>query len=193
MVEMMNLKLSKGNKMEILDYQKLSKEERVQNLYSTIIPRPIAWIVTENGGVINIAPFSFYTGVSTTPPVVMVAIGNRKDGTPKDTLKNILETQKAVICTVSETQMEKMKLSGESLDFGVSEAEKFDIPTKRVLENFPPLIENSSSALFCKLHSKIEFEGNTTPIFLEVEYQIRDEKIDVIGRVGKTFATLKEI
>lgn len=186
----------------IVEYSQLSQKERINFIYSTVIPRPIAWIITEgNGGVINVAPFSFFSGISSSPPVVMVAIGNRKDGTPKDTLRNILESEKATICSVSESSLEKMKSSGISLPENISEAEEFEIELERVLENHPPIIKGVESAMFCKLHSKIDFKGNTTPIFLEIEkHFFKDEKfengilsLDVIGRIGQTFSKLEEI
>jgi flavin reductase (DIM6/NTAB) family NADH-FMN oxidoreductase RutF len=183
----------------IFDYSEISAGERTNLLYNSVIPRPVAWIVTEEGGVVNIAPFSFFTGVSSTPPVVMVAIGNRKDGSPKDTLRNIRNSQKATICTVSPEQMEKMKQSAESLEPTESEAEKFQIEVETAVKDFPPAIKGSDSAMFCTLHSEIDFEGNTTPLFLRVEKQKISDKsigensidIDVIGRVGKSYALLK--
>jgi len=185
----------------VVNYSKLSQKERVNLLYSTVIPRPIAWIVTEMEGVVNIAPFSFFTGVSSTPPVVIVAIGNRKDGTPKDTLRNILETKKATICSVSQKNLEKMKNTGTPLPENISEADEFDIEVEKIEDDYPPVIKGVESAFFCKLHSRIEFEGNTTPVFLEIEkHFFRDEKfqdgflsLDVIGRVGKTFAKLEKL
>ena len=56
----------------------------------TIIPRPIAWILTDNGDQsFNLAPFSFFNGVSSTPPLLSVSIGHKSDGTKKDTWLNI--------------------------------------------------------------------------------------------------------
>ena len=41
---------------------------------SCIIPRPIAWITTiSNNGEDNCAPYSFFNGVASDPPMVMFA------------------------------------------------------------------------------------------------------------------------
>jgi flavin reductase (DIM6/NTAB) family NADH-FMN oxidoreductase RutF len=131
----------------------------------------------------------------------MVAIGNRQDGTPKDTLRNIRNTKKATICVVNENYFEKMKSSAEPIPSHQSESEVFDIEVERVEHDFPPAIKGVESAMFCKLHSEIEFEGNTTPIFLEVVKHFVDDssmideslKLNLIGRIGKTFAKVIEI
>ena len=39
---------------------------------SCIVPRPIAWITTLSAdGVVNLAPFSFFNGIASDPPMVM--------------------------------------------------------------------------------------------------------------------------
>ena len=68
----------------------------------TVIPRPIAWIITKNNGIINIAPFSFFAPLSAQPATVVVSIGTKKDGSLKDTMANIQETKKCTICMVDE-------------------------------------------------------------------------------------------
>jgi len=52
---------------------------------ATILPRPIAWTSTLNeDGSANLAPFSFFTGVSADPPTCLICVARRKrqpDGT----------------------------------------------------------------------------------------------------------------
>ena len=111
-----------------------------------IIPRPIAWIVTE-GEVLNIAPFSYFTGLSSNPPTMIVSIGHRPDGTPKDTLRNLREHKKCVVCLVDEPHLEAMHYSSKGLDASQSEAEVFDIATQKVFDDFPPMVRCESSLL----------------------------------------------
>lgn len=66
------------------------------NPFNAIVtPRPIGWISTRGAdGSDNLAPYSFFNGVSYTPPQVMFASTGAKpdrDGT-KDSLSNIRET-----------------------------------------------------------------------------------------------------
>ncbi len=72
----------------------------------SIVPRPIAWIVTDDDGVLNAAPFSLYIPISTNPALVIVAIGKKDDGSPKDSLANILKTKKATICFPNKDNVE---------------------------------------------------------------------------------------
>ena len=187
----------------IVDFKEASSETKVNLMYSTVIPRPIAWIITEskNEKIVNIAPFSFYSGVSSEPPVLMVSIGHKKDMIPKDTLRNIRETGKATICSVSPLEFSKMKETGLSLEYNRSEAKEFNIEVEKTLEDFPPIIKNTQTAFFVDLYQEINLVGSTTvPLFLEIKQFYYDEKVynkenneinlDVIGRIGKTFATL---
>lgn len=83
----------KGEKM-ILDYKDVNDLNRYKIMSGSIVPRPIAWIVTEDNGVLNAAPFSYFIPISTNPALVIVAIGRKENESPKDTLANILKTKK---------------------------------------------------------------------------------------------------
>ncbi|NOZ91284.1 MAG: flavin reductase family protein [Epsilonproteobacteria bacterium] len=189
----------------------LEKDTKINENYKlmaqTILPRPIAWVVTEDdNGIVNIAPFSYFIGLSSEPASVLISVGHKADGTPKDTLANIRKTQKCTICMVEEKDLEKMHFSSKSLDNGVSEAEIFDITTKKLLDNYPPIIENVPSAYFCTLNQEIDLGGGTTiPIVLNVKEIFIDDRIITnkerltisfkpVARIGKSYAFLgKEI
>ncbi len=50
-------------------------------LVDVVTPRPIAWVTSlDPEGRVNLAPFSFFNVVSARPPIVMVAVGRRPDG-----------------------------------------------------------------------------------------------------------------
>nr|MDA3908950.1 flavin reductase [Sulfurimonas sp.] len=100
----------------ILNYDEVNDLDRYKIMSDTVIPRPIAWIVTEDDGVINAAPFSFFIPLSSNPATLIVSIGQKIPGVPKDSLANILKTKKATICFVNKDNLEKMKLCGTPLD-----------------------------------------------------------------------------
>lgn len=186
----------------ILNFSDINSAERYKVMSRTIIPRPIAWIVTESQGVVNIAPFSYFTPLSSKPATVVVSIGHKSDGSKKDTLANILETGKATICFVKEEHKEIMDNTGESLPKEKSEAEYFNIETEKPLESFPPIIKDVECALFCNFMKTVELEGQTIPVLLEVESAYyEDSKIDEdlkifvkhIGRVGKGYGKIEDI
>jgi flavin reductase (DIM6/NTAB) family NADH-FMN oxidoreductase RutF len=56
-------------KVEELDRSVVSKL-----VFNAVVPRPVAWITTvSSGGVVNLAPFSFYNAVTTKPPLLAVS------------------------------------------------------------------------------------------------------------------------
>lgn len=76
-----------------------------------IVPRPIAFVSTVSAdGVFNLAPFSFFTGISANPPVICFCPMIRSDGTRKDTLRNIEAAGEFVVNIVSEEIAERMNL-----------------------------------------------------------------------------------
>lgn len=186
----------------------LNENTAVKDTYKlmaqTIIPRPIAWVVTEDEGVVNIAPFSYFIGLSSKPASVLISVGHKADGTPKDTLANIRKNQKCTICMVQEGDLEKMHFSSKALDKELSEAEIFSIETKRLVEGYPPMIKGVPSAYFCTLNQEIDLGGGSTiPLVLNVhQIFVNDEVItnkeeltiafDPVVRIGKSYAFLGE-
>ena len=191
----------------LIDYADKELTQRYQLMAQTIIPRPIAWIVTEDEeGRINIAPFSYFMGLSSEPPTMIVSIGHKSDGTPKDTLKNIRESKKCTICMVDEPLLEKMHFSSKELESSESEAEAFAIETQKIKSGFPPVVTGTPSAFFCELYEEINLKGSKTiPIIVEIKEQYIDDAIisdterialdyAPLARVGKSYALLgKEI
>ena len=77
----------------LFDFAEIPAQELYKLLVSTIVPRPIAWIVSQDArGQLNAAPFSFFNALSGDPPVVGIGIGSHDPGRPKDTRRNIRET-----------------------------------------------------------------------------------------------------
>ena len=71
-------------------------------MIGSIVPRPIAFVSTVGAsGAFNLAPFSFFTGISANPPVICFCPMIRYDGSRKDTLRNIEETGEFVVNVVS--------------------------------------------------------------------------------------------
>lgn len=185
----------------ILDYKNIDELNRYKIMSGTIVPRPIAWIVTEDG-VLNAAPFSYFIPISTNPALVIVAIGKKDDGSPKDTLANILKTKKATICFPNLTNYENAQKCALALPKGESEVEKFNIDVNRVLDDYPPIISSTQTALFCEYYDTYKIDGDTTPLILKINQQyIEDDrinernhtKIENVARVGATFKAVVDI
>lgn len=178
--------------------------ETYKLMAQTIIPRPIAWVVTEEDGIVNIAPFSYFIGLSSEPASVLISVGHKPDGTPKDTLANLRKTKRCTICMVEEKDLTKMHHSSKALEKSQSEASLFDISTEPMKAGYPPIISGVAAAYFCDLHQEIDLGGGSTiPLVLRVKEIFVDdrcitdtERMSIsfapVARIGKSYAFLGE-
>jgi len=182
----------------LIDYKNLEPKKRYKVMSSSVIPRPIAWIVTlSSENIVNIAPFSYFTPLSSEPASLIISIGHKSNKEPKDTLKNIRDSKKATICLVNEKNFEKMHFSSKELDKSISEASEFDIELETLSKGFPPMIKDSDCAFFCDFLQEVDIKGQTRPIILEIKEQfladgVSDEKLNIelknIARVGREYS-----
>ena len=97
-------------------------------LTSCIIPRPIARVSSINkDGQANLAPFSFFTGVSWSPPILAFSVVNRSDGTMKDTVINIREVPEFVVNIVSVDLLSTVEYTAKPIPYGTDETSITDI------------------------------------------------------------------
>lgn len=176
--------------------------DKYKLMAQTIIPRPIAWIVTEDDGVVNAAPFSYFIGLSSSPATVLISVGHKSDGSPKDTLTNIRKSKKCTICMVDEKALESMHFTSKELAKDESEIAAFDIKTQKMFEEFPPMIEDVPCAYFCDFNQEIDLGGGSTiPLILNVrQIYVKDEcvvdkekmtiEFSPVARIGKSYASL---
>ncbi len=145
--------------MEI-DPASLDRRAAYRLMISCIIPRPIAWVTSlSKEGVVNLAPFSFFNGVSSQPPIVSIAVGSRKAGR-KDTWVNIDETKEFVVNVVVQEAVEAMVATSAELPHNQSELGLVKLTPLPSLRVKPPRIKESPIHLECTLHSIVEVEGS---------------------------------
>ncbi|KAK6202755.1 uncharacterized protein RJT21DRAFT_112703 [Scheffersomyces amazonensis] len=90
-------------------------------LIGAITPRPIGFLSTiSKEGVTNLAPFSFFTLVNNEPPVFAIGFSCSK-ANPKDTLRNILETEELTVNIISEWFVEAANFCSTDAPHGVDE------------------------------------------------------------------------
>ncbi len=180
----------------IVDFGTLSEGRKYKTMSNTIFPRPVAWISSEDEGVVNLAPFSYFTPLSSEPPLVVVSIAHKENGEHKDTFANILRHKRCTINLAHDGLIEALKHSAEELPHEVSETEHFGIETRRILDGYPPMVADAKCALFCRLVKTLDIGSDYEPLLLEIEQMyIDDERIDPkghihlenIGRVGMEF------
>jgi len=177
--------------MELAKVKETEQKLISKLMFNVVVPRPIAWITTvSKDGIVNLAPFSFYNAITTKPPLVVVSIGKRKDGSLKDTNRNIRETKEFVINVVSEEFLDKMVETGNDFPSEISEAEKLGIELEPSIEVIPPKVKGVPAALECKLKEIIEI-GDTPMdlvigevIAIHYKPSILKTQKGIVGRLG---------
>lgn len=105
-----------------INFAALTAQLAYFTMNATLIPRPIAWVLSENvDGGLNIAPYSYFNAISSNPPLLMISAGMTPDGTSKDTHNNIRDRNDLVVHIVSLEQVKEMNQSSETHPPGVLE------------------------------------------------------------------------
>lgn len=141
-----------------IDPKDLDKKGLHDLFMSVILPRPIAWISTvgENG-VNNVAPFSCFTSLSSNPAIICINIGWKRDGTQKDTLRNIQFSKEFVVAVVNEDLAEAMNQTAGEYPPDVDEFQQAGLtPVKGDLVA-APMVADSPINLECRLNRVLEF------------------------------------
>ena len=180
------------------DFDTLLPADRYKLMVSVIVPRPIAWVVTQNdNGLVNAAPYSFFNGVGGDPPLVTISIEGRPGGGLKDTATNIARSGQFVINLVSDAMAEAMVVT--AIDFApsiseVAEAGLATVPSTRIA---PPRIAASPVAFECERYQTVELPhqrhlvigqilamhiGDTNMKDVERLY-VDTPKLDLVGRM----------
>lgn len=184
----------------------LNAKDAYRIMTSCIVPRPIAWVSTVSAnGVYNAAPFSFFTGLSIEPPLVLFAVERRK-GMKKDTLINIEETKEFVINLVTEANVEPMNLTSQDYPYEVNEfleAGLTPIPSGSVAS---PSIQESPIHMECKLDRIIEIGSSPHSLVIgevirvTIDDSIMDgdrismDRLKAVGRMGgKWYAKTEQL
>ncbi|MDH5435034.1 MAG: flavin reductase family protein [Gammaproteobacteria bacterium] len=124
---------------------------------SCIVPRPIAWISTiSQAGIANLAPYSYFNGVATDPPMVMFSTDGLPENRGKDTLNNILQTREFVVNMVSSDLQNAMNITSTSVAPDVDEFELagLDKSASRLVK--PPGVKQSPIQMECVYFDKLE-------------------------------------
>jgi flavin reductase (DIM6/NTAB) family NADH-FMN oxidoreductase RutF len=113
-----------------IDVDCLTPDQVYFRMTQTLIPRPIAWVLSENSdGSLNLAPFSYFNAVCSDPPLVMISVGKKPDGSPKDTRANIEERGHFVIHIAHRDQVQSLSESSATLAAGESEVTRLGLAT----------------------------------------------------------------
>ena len=139
-----------------LDIEKLTQAERYKLLIGLITPRPIAWVSTVSpDGRPNLAPFSFFNGVGSSPMLVMFCPANKMDGSEKDSLRNAKPAGEGgqgefVINMVGHELGPAMSMTAAELPFGQSEWELANLDAEPSLTVRPTRVKLSKACFECR-------------------------------------------
>jgi flavin reductase (DIM6/NTAB) family NADH-FMN oxidoreductase RutF len=163
----------------LFDFAEIAGDARYKLLVSTVTPRPIAWIVSQDAnGVLNAAPFSFFNAFAGEPPVVGIGIGSHKPGRPKDSLANIRDTGQFVVNLVSEETAEAMNVTAIEFDHGVNELTQAGLTTVPSVRVKPPRIAESPVAMECELMQIVELGSSSRLVLGRVlAMHVRDDAV----------------
>jgi flavin reductase (DIM6/NTAB) family NADH-FMN oxidoreductase RutF len=163
----------------LFDLDSLSGQNGYKLLASTVVPRPIAWVVSQDAaGHVNVAPFSFFNVLSGDPPVIGIGIGTRPDGTPKDSAANIRGSLEFVVNLVSDAAAAAMNVTAIEFAPDVSEAVEAGLEMLPSAKVRPPRIAASPVALECTLLQTVELGPARTLVLGRVlAVHVHDEAV----------------
>lgn len=149
-------------------------------LTGSIVPRPIAWVTSVSAaGVVNLAPFSAFTYLSTEPILIGINIGPRrgKENERKDTARNIIEAGEFVVNIADDSLIEAVHLSSAEHPPEVSEVELLGLELAPSQHISAPRLAIAPIAMECRFQQILEF-GQRRNEFLVGEiiaFNIRDD------------------
>ena len=172
----------------------LSQRDSYYLLIDSIVPRPIAWVSTISAaGVPNLAPFSFFMGVSARPPTLALSIASlvtRDDEgarhvRPKDTLANLRETGEFIVHVAPAHHREQVLRSAERHPPELDEIALLNLETRIGNWTAVPRIPSLPVAMECRLLREVELgDPPTTLVIGEVlGWHVDDEVLGEDGRI----------
>lgn len=184
----------------IIDPSSSAPADVYKLMVGAIVPRPIAFVSTVSpDGILNLAPFSFFTAISANPPVICFSPMIRgNDGARKDTIQNIEQTGEFVVNVVSEEFVQQMNICSTEFPPHIDEfacSGLTPLPSDVVK---PPRVKESHINMECKLvqivHVSPKPLGGSIVIGEVLRFHIDDailtsgrvdpDKLHPVGRMG---------
>jgi flavin reductase (DIM6/NTAB) family NADH-FMN oxidoreductase RutF len=160
-----------------VDMRSAPRRDTYRILSSLVVPRPIAWVLTLGAsGSANLAPFSSFMGIF-SPPALAVTFGRRRDGSLKDTHRNLRERREAVVHIADASSLEALHASGEEVAAEVSELALLGLATLPSDVVAPPRLVGVPAALECRLREEHPLDDSSDLVLLDVLRAHVDERI----------------
>jgi flavin reductase (DIM6/NTAB) family NADH-FMN oxidoreductase RutF len=172
----------------LLDVSQTDPLTLYQFLIHAVTPRPIAWVTSNDAeGRVNLAPFSFFNAFGANPPLVVFSAAPKRDGSRKDTLRNVEATGEFVLNAAVAELAEPMNLTARELPFGESEADLAGLRLVPSVKVRPPRVAASPVHMECVLNQVLSIgkgPGSANLIIGEVVLMHADDAVlDAQGRI----------
>lgn len=192
-----------------LDLIAMNARDAYAWMTNLITPRPIAWVSTiDANGRTNLAPFSFFNGVTATPPTLLFVPVNQRDGSKKDTVRNLEIVPECVVHIVPHAQAETMNACAARLPHGESEFTAFGIAASPAWHVRPPRVAEAPAAFECRVRQIVpvgQGPGAAHVVICDIVLlHVRDDilgadgtvdaaRLDAVGRLGgEDYATTRD-
>lgn len=158
----------------------LAADERYKLLTASITPRPIAWVTSASAmGAVNAAPYSFFNMVASDPPLIVLGLMRRPDGSYKDTCANIIETGEFVVNLVRADDIDAMNMTSIDAPPGWEELTLAGVETRPSGLVAPPRIASAPVNMECRLFKHIDVSPASAVVLGEVVmFHVDDQFID---------------
>ena len=186
-----------------IDFEGMNPTDAYHTLTQTVIPRPVAWVLSENPqGDYNLAPFSFFTPITSNPPLLMFSVGRKPtDNAFKDTRVNIEERRDFVVHIAHRELAGAMTETSRTLPHGESELANLGLELTELEGSRLPRLKDCRVALACELYDIKEIGaapqslvfGRIKGVYVSDDAVHHDDKnrlkidgakIDPLGRLG---------
>jgi len=152
----------------IFELEKMSANQRYHLITQTVLPRPIAWILTANEeDSFNLAPFSYFAALSSEPALLVVSIGNKEKNLNKNTKTNLLRDKECILHIPSVQNAEDVNTSAATLKYGQSEVSEQGLTLTPFSPNLPRL-SDAKVAMHCRLYDVHKLSESQSACYLEV-------------------------
>ncbi len=143
-----------------IDFKALDPMQVYVTMTQTVIPRPIAWVLSENAHArYNLAPFSYFNAVCSEPPLIMISVGKKPDGVYKDTRVNIEKRRDFVVHIAHRGLLDPMNQSSATLPAEVSELDELGLDTVALQGSRLPRLVDCRIAFACECYEIKEIGG----------------------------------
>lgn len=186
-----------------------SARDTYKLLIGTVLPRPIAFVTSQNEkGLVNAAPFSFFNALTADPPLICVSVNRNPDGSMKDTASNVTKQKEFVVHIVDEEQVDSVNYCSMDFPPSYSEVKEAGLTLKESQIVRVPGVKEAKIRLECVLYRCLPLGDEQAPgsdllIGEVVGFDIEDdlyqdgkipaEQLKPIGRLaGTSFTKLGE-